>query len=46
VKVTVEKLDDINFIMSGTVENSVIEEKVAKLKEEAAKVEKKRWLYR
>jgi trigger factor len=41
VKVTVEKLDDINFIMSGTVENSVIEEKVAKLKEEAAKVEKK-----
>ena len=36
MKVTVEKLDDINFIMSGTVENSVIEEKVAKLKEEAA----------
>jgi trigger factor len=40
VKVTVKKVDDINFIMSGTVENSVIEEKVAKLKEEAAKVEK------
>ncbi len=40
MKVTVEKIDDINFIMSGTVENSVIEEKVAKLKEEAAKVEK------
>jgi trigger factor len=37
VKVTVEKIDDINFIMSGTVENSVIEEKVAKLKNEAAK---------
>jgi len=37
VKVTVEKIDDINFIISGTVENSVIEEKVAKLKEEAAK---------
>jgi trigger factor len=40
VKVTVEKIDDINFIMSGTVENSVIEDKVAKLKEEAAKAEK------
>jgi len=40
VKVTVEKIDDINFIMSGTVENSVIEDKVTKLKEEAAKVEK------
>jgi trigger factor len=37
VKVTVEKIDDINFIMSGTVENSVIEEKVAKLKNEAVK---------
>ena len=41
MKVTVEKVDDINFIMSGTVDNSVIEEKVAKLKKEAAKVEKK-----
>ena len=40
MKVTVKKVDDINFIMSGTVENSVIEEKVVKLKEEAAKVEK------
>jgi len=37
VKVTVEKIDDINFIMSGTVDNSVIEEKVSKLKEETAK---------
>jgi len=37
VKVTVEKVDDINFIISGTVDNSVIEDKVAKLKEEAAK---------
>jgi len=37
VKVTVEKLDDVNYIISGTVENSVIEEKVAKLKEEAEK---------
>ncbi len=41
MKVTVEKVDDINFIMSGTVENSVIEEKVAKLKAEAKKAEKK-----
>ena len=30
MKVTVEKVDDINFILSGTVENSMIEEKVAK----------------
>ncbi|GIT99741.1 trigger factor [Sulfurovum sp. TSL6] len=37
MKVTVEKVDDINYIISGTVENSVIEDKVAKLKEEAAK---------
>ena len=36
MKVTIEKIDDINFIMSGTVENSVIEEKVAKLKEQSA----------
>jgi len=37
VKVTVEKIDDINFILSGNVENSVIEGKVAQLKEQAAK---------
>jgi len=41
VNVTIKKIDDINFIMSGTVENSIVEQKVAKLKEEAAKVEKK-----
>ncbi len=35
MNITVEKIDDINFIMSGTVENSVIEERVAKFKEEA-----------
>jgi len=35
VKITVEKIDDINYIMSGTVENSVIEEKVANLKKQA-----------
>jgi trigger factor len=40
VKITVEKIDDINFIMSGTVENSVIEKKVATLKEQAAKAPK------
>ncbi len=37
MKITVEKIDDINFIISGTVENSAIEEKVAQLKEQAAK---------
>ncbi|WP_309497946.1 trigger factor [Sulfurovum sp.] len=39
MKITVKKIDDINFIMSGTVDNSVIEDKVASLKEQAAKVE-------
>lgn len=37
MKVTVEKIDDINFILSGSVENSVIEKKVAEFKEKAAK---------
>ena len=36
MKVTVEKIDDINYIISGTVDNSVIEGKVAELKEKAA----------
>lgn len=40
MKVTIEKVDDINFIMSGTVDNSVIEDKVAKLNLEAEKEEK------
>lgn len=35
MKVQIEKIDDINFIMSGEIENSIIEEKVAKLQEEA-----------
>ena len=40
MKVTVEKVDDINFILSGTVENSMIEEKVAKeTKQNASKDE-------
>ncbi|PHR56562.1 MAG: trigger factor [Arcobacter sp.] len=36
MNVKVEKIDDINYIMSGTVDNSVIEAKVAKAKEVAA----------
>jgi len=40
VKVTVEKVDDINYIISGTVDNSVIESKVAEYKEKAAKEKK------
>jgi len=36
VKVTVEKVDDINYIVSGTVDNKMIEDKVAQFKEEAA----------
>ncbi len=40
MKVTVEKVDDINFILSGTVENSLIEDKVKKLKENTAKEKK------
>ena len=40
MKVTVEKVDDINFILSGTVKNSTIEEKVAKeTKQNASKDE-------
>ena len=37
MNITVKKIDDINFIMSGTVENSVIEDKVAKFKAQAEK---------
>ena len=40
MKVTVEQVDDINYIISGTVENKVIEDKVAKFKEDAAKENK------
>lgn len=40
MKVTVEKIDDINFILSGTVENSLIKEKVEKLKAKIAKEKK------
>ena len=41
VKVTVEKIDDINYILSGTVENSLIKKKVEKRKVEIAKEDKK-----
>jgi len=37
VEVSVKKIDDINFIMSGTVENRTIETKVAEFKEKLAK---------
>ncbi len=40
MKVTVKKIDDINFIISGTVANSVIEDKITKFKEEAKKEKK------
>jgi len=40
VKVTVEKIDDINYILSGTVENSLIKEKVEKRKLEISKEKK------
>jgi len=37
VKVTVEKIDDINFIIRGTIENKMTEAKFAQLKVEAEK---------
>lgn len=37
MKVTVERLDDINIILAGEVEHSVIEKNVKKLEEEAKK---------
>lgn len=36
MNITVEKVDDINFIISGTVDSSVIEDKVKELKAQAA----------
>jgi len=39
VKITVEKIDDINFVMSGNVDNSVIQDKVSQLKKETSKDE-------
>ena len=38
--ITVEKLDDINFVIRGSVKNDVIEKKVTELKAEALKDEK------
>ena len=40
MEVTVEKIDDINFIFSGTIENTVITKKALQLKEEALKDQK------
>ncbi|HEY9190065.1 MAG TPA: trigger factor [Sulfurovum sp.] len=37
MNVTVEKIDDINLIISGIIDNNMTEEKFAKLKEEAEK---------
>jgi trigger factor len=37
VNVTVKKIDDINLIISGIIDNKMTEEKFAKLKEEAEK---------
>lgn len=37
MKVTVTKVDDINFIMSGAIDNSVIQDKVAQFKEQLSK---------
>lgn len=37
MKVTVEKIDDINLIISGTIDNKMTEEKFAQLKEQAVK---------
>lgn len=36
MKVTVEKIDDINLIISGTIDDKTTEEKFARLKEQAA----------
>lgn len=40
MNVTVEKIDDINLIISGIIDNKMTEEKFAKLKEEAGKESK------
>ncbi len=41
MKITVEKIDDINILMSGTVDNTVIEKKVSELREQAEEKLKK-----
>ena len=41
MKITVEKIDDINYVMSGTIENSVIDNKVAQLKAQVSTNEEK-----
>lgn len=39
MKVTAEKIDDINFIISGKIENSVIKNKALKLREKEEKID-------
>lgn len=41
MKITVEKIDDINIIMRGTVDNFVIEKKIYELREQAEETLKK-----
>ena len=41
MKTNIEKIDDINIIISGTVDKSIIEKKISKLKEQAKKELKK-----
>lgn len=41
MKTNIEKIDDINIIISGIVDKSIIEQKVSKLKEQAKKELKK-----
>jgi len=40
VKVTAERLDDVNIIISGTIENKMTEDKFSQLKEQAQKEKK------
>ncbi len=37
MKTTVEKIDDINIIMRGTVDNSAVEKKISELRDQAVK---------
>ena len=37
MNINIEKLDDINIIISGTIDKSVLDKKFSKLKEQAKK---------
>lgn len=41
MQITVEKLDDINFILNGNIENSFLEEKVNEIKNNSSKEDEK-----